>query len=278
MFICMKPFNFPLVLVKYLCLNSLSTLPVLSWLSENGSVFTEIFKVFTRVWFFWALFVESKNNICLFCLCMGFVALNVAKELAMGRIMESFFFLIWIGKIVMVVVKTGVLQCGDKPRFNVVAAAWAQGWSQGCPTPDSLWRSHQLGFEVVVMVFPCPKAPLFVGVADLHSCWIFPVVLRAVSMYRSQFFSACSVLLHFPCILHLSAMFQEIFLLCHPIPGTPRAVWIPLQFLVDNPSVPSLCCFWRNAWFQKALLTSGGYLHSQLILVLVSLLVQLKEL
>lgn len=54
---------------------------------------------------------------------MGFVALNVAKELAMGRIMESFFFLIWIGKIVMVVVKTGVLQCGDKPRFNVVAAA-----------------------------------------------------------------------------------------------------------------------------------------------------------
>lgn len=125
MFICIKPFNFPLVLVKNLCLNSLSTLPVLSCFSENGSVFTEMFKVFTCVWFFWALCVESKNNVCLFCLCMGFAALNVARELAMGRISGSIleFFFVWRGKIVMVVVKIGVLQCGDKPKFNVVAAA-----------------------------------------------------------------------------------------------------------------------------------------------------------
>lgn len=100
MFICIKPFSFPLVFIKYLCLNSLSSLPelsVLSWLSENGNAFTEMFKVFTCVWFFWALFVENKNKICLFCLCMGFAALDVARELALGRINGSILEFFWFG-------------------------------------------------------------------------------------------------------------------------------------------------------------------------------------
>lgn len=58
---------------------------------ENGSVFTEIFQVCTCVWFSWALFVESKDNIWLFCLCMGFAAFSVATELAVGRIHWRFF-------------------------------------------------------------------------------------------------------------------------------------------------------------------------------------------
>lgn len=41
--------------------------------------------------FRWAVFAEKKGVICLFCLCMGFAALFVAKEFAvlLGKISDS---------------------------------------------------------------------------------------------------------------------------------------------------------------------------------------------
>jgi len=41
--------------------------------------------------FRWAVFVENKDMICLFCLCLGFGALCVARELAgpLSKISDS---------------------------------------------------------------------------------------------------------------------------------------------------------------------------------------------
>lgn len=168
----------------------------------------------------------------------------------------------------MVIVKTGVLQCGDKPRLNVVAAAWAQHWFLILYEWAMTWA-----FEVVLTVFPCPRAPLFLGVADLHStsgmCLLdFPCCTRGTFPVQITV-SWCLVSLAplSPGVLHLFAIFQEFcsLCLCHPIPGTHRTVWIPLQFLLDNPSLPLLYCFWRNAWFQKGLLTGGKYVHNLVV-------------
>lgn len=161
-FVCIKPFGFPLVLVKYLCLNSLSTLPVLSWLSENGIVFTETFQVFTCVWFFWAPFVESKN-ISLFCLCMDLL-LSVQPQnwQWVGSVAPCWNFFVRIGKTVQVVVKPGVLQPNFTPPWILHLFAMFQEVQalSACPFPFQEIQDPPRAVWIPLQFYWSPSLPL----------------------------------------------------------------------------------------------------------------------
>lgn len=183
--------------------------------------------------FRWPVFVENKDIICLFCLCMGFAALYVAKELAgplWVRSRTSYHlecFLFWIEKMLLIVKeKIGIRQSGDKPRLNMVAAAcssgrcWPHSWEKGCftPTPNSLWLkwTMKLGFwdhGVNICLSKCP--------------FIFTVLLICIPLvgcthwdflcYRLGilYFSVCVQITVSQCLISLASFFH-VPLICFP--------------------------------------------------------------
>lgn len=115
------------------------------------------------------------------------------------------------------------------------------------------------------MVFACPEAPFFLSVADLHSCWIFLVVLWALSMHRSVS----------RCLVSLASLSMCPSFVCH-VPGALLFLPVPSHSRNTQGSVnptpvvtgQSLTAF--SLLLLKELLDSSGrYLHKKLLLVLV---------